>query len=128
MDGPVSQANLSDLLVSLKQLIADEESEAADPVPRKKAERLFLDPSLRINAGGQEPAVERIVRTLSLKDKVAKGLPTSDILFEKDNTIKDESLSALLALGFAKKGADQKRKHDCGDRKEVQQQKNDGGV
>ena len=32
MDGPVSQANLSDLLVSLKQLIADEESEAADLV------------------------------------------------------------------------------------------------
>jgi len=72
MDGPVSQANLSDLLVSLKQLIADEESEAADPVLQKKAERLFLDPSLRINAGGHEPAVERIVRTLSLKDKVAK--------------------------------------------------------
>ena len=72
MDGPVSQANLSDLLVSLKQLIADEESEAADPVLRKKAERLFLDPSLRINAGGQEPAVESIVRPLSLKDKVAK--------------------------------------------------------
>ena len=70
MDGPVSQANLSDLLVSLKQLIADEESEAADPVLRKKAERLFLDPSLRISAGGQEPAVERIVRTLNLKDKV----------------------------------------------------------
>ena len=72
MDGPVSQANLSDLLVSLKQLIADEESEAADPVLQKKAERLFLDPSLRINAGGHEPAVERIVRTLSLRDKVAK--------------------------------------------------------
>ena len=49
---------------------------------------------------------QRII--IDLKDKVAKGLPTSDILFEKDNTIKDESLSALLALGFAKKGAEQK--------------------
>ena len=45
---------------------------------------------------------------IDLKDKVAKGMPTSDILFQKDNTIKEESLSALLALGFAKKGAEQK--------------------
>ena len=49
---------------------------------------------------------QRII--IDLKDKLAKGLPTSDILFEKDNTIKQESLSALLALGFAKKGAEQK--------------------
>tara|TARA_B100000945_G_C20307908_1_gene561326 strand:+ start:113 stop:694 length:582 start_codon:yes stop_codon:yes gene_type:complete len=49
---------------------------------------------------------QRII--IDLKDKVSKGLPTSDILFEKDNTIKEESLSALLALGFAKKGAEQK--------------------
>ena len=49
---------------------------------------------------------QRII--IDLKDKVAKGLPTSDILFQKDNTIKQESLSALLALGFAKKGAEQK--------------------
>lgn len=41
MDGPVSQANLSDLLVSLKQLIADEESEAADPVLQKKPKGCF---------------------------------------------------------------------------------------
>ncbi len=45
---------------------------------------------------------------IDLKDKVAKGLPTADILFDLDNTIKTESLSALLALGFAKKGAEQK--------------------
>tara|TARA_B100000900_G_scaffold279170_1_gene238784 strand:+ start:854 stop:1435 length:582 start_codon:yes stop_codon:yes gene_type:complete len=49
---------------------------------------------------------QRII--IDLKDKVAKGMPTSDILFQKDNTIKQESLSALLALGFAKKGAEQK--------------------
>ena len=45
---------------------------------------------------------------VKLKDKVSKGMPTSDILFQKDNTIKQESLSALLALGFTKKGAEQK--------------------
>ena len=44
-----------------------------------------------------------------LKDKVAKGIPTSDLLFDKaDNTIKEEALSALIALGFAKKGAENK--------------------
>ena len=46
---------------------------------------------------------------IDLKDKVAKGLPTSDLLFDKmDNTIKQEALSALLALGFVKKGAESK--------------------
>ena len=50
---------------------------------------------------------QRII--IDLKDKVAKGIPTSDILFDKiDNTIKEEALSALLALGFAKKGAETK--------------------
>ena len=50
---------------------------------------------------------QRII--IDLKDKVAKGMPTSDLLFDKlDNTIRDEALSALLALGFAKKGAESK--------------------
>lgn len=49
---------------------------------------------------------QRII--IDLKDKVAKGMPTSDLLFEKDNTMKEEALSALLALGFAKKGAESK--------------------
>ena len=49
---------------------------------------------------------QRII--IDLKDKVAKGLPSADILFNLDNTMKSESLSALLALGFAKKVADQK--------------------
>ena len=50
---------------------------------------------------------QRII--IDLKDKLAKGLPTSDLLFDKmDNTIKEEALSALLALGFAKKGAENK--------------------
>ena len=50
---------------------------------------------------------QRII--IDLKDKVGKGLPISDLLFDKmDNTIKQEALSALLALGFAKKGAESK--------------------
>jgi Holliday junction DNA helicase RuvA len=50
---------------------------------------------------------QRII--IDLKDKVAKGMPTSDLLFDKtDNTIREEALSALLALGFAKKGAESK--------------------
>jgi len=50
---------------------------------------------------------QRII--IDLKDKVAKGMPTYDLLFDKiDNTIREEALSALLALGFAKKAAESK--------------------
>ena len=50
---------------------------------------------------------QRII--IDLKDKVAKGMPTSDLLFDhKDNTIRQEALSALIALGFAKKAAESK--------------------
>ena len=50
---------------------------------------------------------QRII--IDLKDKVAKGMPNSDLLFDRiDNTIRQEALSALLALGFAKKGAESK--------------------
>ena len=50
---------------------------------------------------------QRII--IDLKDKVAKGMPTSDLLFgHKDNTIRQEALSALIALGFAKKAAESK--------------------
>ena len=49
---------------------------------------------------------QRII--IDLKDKVSKEA-SSDILFDKiDNTIKEEALSALLALGFAKKAAESK--------------------
>ena len=46
---------------------------------------------------------QRII--IDLKDKVGKGKETSNLLFTQDNTIKEESLSALLALGFTKKVA-----------------------
>ena len=50
---------------------------------------------------------QRII--IDLKDKLGKDLPTSDLLFNQmDNTIKQEALSALLALGFANKGAKSK--------------------
>ena len=46
---------------------------------------------------------QRII--IDLKDKVGKEKETSDLLFTQDNTIKEEALSALLALGFTKKVA-----------------------
>ena len=49
---------------------------------------------------------QRII--IDLKDKVGKGIEKSDLLFSQDNTIKDEALSALLALGFTKKMAENK--------------------
>ena len=45
---------------------------------------------------------QRII--IDLKDKVAKGMPTSDLMFDRiDNTIREEALSALEVLGFARK-------------------------
>ena len=49
---------------------------------------------------------QRII--IDLKDKVGKGKEISDFLFVQDNTIKEEALSALLALGFTKKLAEKK--------------------
>lgn len=49
---------------------------------------------------------QRII--IDLKDKVGRGKESSDLLFNQDNTIKDEALSALLALGFTKKVAEVK--------------------
>ncbi len=49
---------------------------------------------------------QRII--VDLKDKVAKDLPSNDISFNLDNTLKNEALSALVALGFAKRVAEQK--------------------
>ena len=60
-------------------------------------------PSLQNVKGIGGKTAQRII--IDLKDKVGKGKETSDLLFTQDNTIKEESLSALLALGFTKKVA-----------------------
>jgi len=60
-------------------------------------------PSIQNVKGIGGKTAQRII--IDLKDKVGKGKETSDLLFTQDNTIKEESLSALLALGFTKKVA-----------------------
>ena len=47
---------------------------------------------------------QRII--IDLKDKLGKITETSQILLSPDNTIRNESLSALVMLGFAKKEAE----------------------
>jgi Holliday junction DNA helicase RuvA len=47
---------------------------------------------------------QRII--VDLKDKVGKGGKASDLFISERNTIHEESLSALVALGFAKKQAE----------------------
>ena len=47
---------------------------------------------------------QRII--LDLKDKVAKGETSTELFTESHNTSKEEALSALIMLGFAKKAAD----------------------
>ncbi len=54
---------------------------------------------------GQKTAQKIII---DLKDKITKGIPTSEISFNLDNTLSTESLSALVALGFSKNLAEKK--------------------
>ena len=63
-------------------------------------------PAIQHVKGIGAKTAQRII--IDLKDKVAKGMPTSEISFDLDNTMRSEALSALLALGFAKKGAESK--------------------
>jgi len=46
-------------------------------------------------------SAQRII--VDLKDKVGKGAGIDELFFSKDNTSRDEALSALVALGFPKK-------------------------
>lgn len=74
-------------------------------------------PAIQNVKGIGAKTAQRII--IDLKDKVGKGLETSDLLFTQDNTVRDEALSALLALGFTKKVAEKKLeqvlKHYVGD-------------
>lgn len=47
---------------------------------------------------------QRII--VDLKDKIAKGVNIDDLFLTERNTIRDEALSALVALGFIKKQAE----------------------
>ena len=63
-------------------------------------------PAIQNVKGIGAKTAQRII--IDLKDKVGKGLETSDLLFTQDNTVRDEALSALVALGFTKKVAEKK--------------------
>lgn len=49
---------------------------------------------------------QRII--IDLKDKLGKGITTTDIPLYQNNDLRDQALSALVALGFNKKLAEQK--------------------
>ena len=49
---------------------------------------------------------QRII--IDLKDKLGKGITTPDIPLYQNNDLRSEALSALVALGFSKKVAEQK--------------------
>ncbi len=49
-------------------------------------------------------SAQRII--VDLKDKVGKGAGIDELFFSKDNTSRDEALSALVALGFPKKNVE----------------------
>lgn len=49
-------------------------------------------------------SAQRII--VDLKDKVGKGAGIEELFTDKDNTVRDEALSALVALGFPKKAVE----------------------
>ena len=49
-------------------------------------------------------SAQRII--VDLKDKVGKGAGIDELFFSKDNTSREEALSALVALGFPKKAVE----------------------
>ena len=49
-------------------------------------------------------SAQRII--IDLKDKLGKGAGIDELFFSKDNTSREEALSALVALGFQKKTVD----------------------
>ena len=49
---------------------------------------------------------QRII--IDLKDKLGKGIASSDIPLYQDNDLRNQALSALVALGFSKKIAEKK--------------------
>lgn len=49
-------------------------------------------------------SAQRII--VDLKDKIGKGAGIDELFFSKDNTNRDEALSALVALGFPKKAVE----------------------
>ena len=49
-------------------------------------------------------SAQRII--IDLKDKLGKGAGIDELFFSQDNTIREEALSALVALGFQKKTVD----------------------
>ena len=49
---------------------------------------------------------QRII--IDLKDKLGKGIASNDIPLYQDNDLRNQALSALVALGFSKKIAEQK--------------------
>ena len=67
----------------------------------------FLLSNINIIKGIGSKTAQRII--VDLKDKLSQINDSSDIIFDKiDNTIKQEALSALNALGFGKKIAESK--------------------
>lgn len=49
-------------------------------------------------------SAQRII--IDLRDKVGKALETDELFLSQDNTVKEEALSALVALGFPRKAVE----------------------
>jgi Holliday junction DNA helicase RuvA len=101
------ERNMFRLLISVNGIGPNTARVILSSISPREAELFILEGNVKafqdVKGIGLKTA-QRII--VDLKDKVGKGGKTSDLFISERNTIQEESLSALVALGFAKKQAE----------------------
>jgi len=101
------ERNMFRLLISVNGIGPNTARVILSSIPAREVELFILEGNVKsfqdVKGIGLKTA-QRII--VDLKDKVGKGGNTSDLFISERNTIQEESLSALVALGFVKKQAE----------------------
>jgi holliday junction DNA helicase RuvA len=101
------ERNMFRLLISVSGIGPNTARVILSSIPSREVELFILEGNVKafqdVKGIGLKTA-QRII--IDLKDKVGKSGKSSDLFISERNTILEESLSALVALGFAKKPAE----------------------
>jgi len=101
------ERNMFRLLISVSGIGPNTARVILSSVSAREVELFILEGNVKafqdVKGIGLKTA-QRII--VDLKDKVGKGGKPSDLFISERNTIQEESLSALVALGFVKKQAE----------------------
>ncbi len=101
------ERNMFRLLISVNGIGPNTSRVILSSISAREVELFILEGNVKafqdVKGIGLKTA-QRII--VDLKDKVGKGGKPSDLFISERNTIQEESLSALVALGFAKKQAE----------------------